>query len=111
MAMNIDDCINTLINMDKASPVESESIDMAIKALEYRRPKSVEYDDVTGWYSCPNCVRFLMKTEVECMQDENTDGDLEYYEYKEEVPSFVEFCPECGQALNWKEVRNFFDWG
>ena len=41
MAMNIEDCINTLIDMDKIYPVEYEAIYMAITALEYRKPMKV----------------------------------------------------------------------
>lgn len=101
MTMNIEDCINTLIDMDKIYPVEYEAISMAITALEYRKPMKVKYNDKTDEYSCPHCASNLMKTEIIHTQDENMDGEWEYYDYEEIVPSFVDYCPDCGQALDW----------
>lgn len=105
MAMNIDDCIRVLDDIDKVYPVESEAIDMAITALEYRKPMKVKYNDNTDEYSCPICASSLMKEEIEYIQDENMDGEWEYYECKETVPSFVDYCPCCGQALDWNDIE------
>ena len=46
-----------------------------------------------------------MKEETEYIQDENMDGDLEYYECREIVHSFVDYCPDCGQALDWNNME------
>ena len=105
MAMNIEDCINTLIDMDKIYPVEYEAISMAITALEYRKLMKVKYNDKTDEYSCPHCASSLMKEETEYIQDESMDGDLEYYECREFVPSFVDYCPDCGQAIDWNRME------
>lgn len=105
MAMNIEDCINILIDMDKIYPVEYEAINMAITALEYRKPMKVKYNDNTDEYSCPHCASSLMKEETEYIQDENMDGEWDYYECREIVPSFVDYCPDCGQALDWNNVE------
>lgn len=105
MAMNIDDCIRVLDGIDKVHPVESEAIDMAITAFEYRKPMKVKYNDKTDEYSCPHCASNLMKTEIIHMQDENMDGEWEYYDYEEIAPSFVDYCPDCGQALDWNNIE------
>lgn len=105
MAMNIDDCIRVLDDIDKVYPVESEVIDMAITALEYRKPMKVRYNDNTDEYSCPHCASSLMKEETEYIQDENMDGEWDYFESRQFIPSFVDYCPGCGQALDWNNIE------
>ena len=92
MAMNIDDCIIVLDDIDRAYPVEHEAIDMAITALEYRKPIKVKYNDNTDEYSCPICASSLMKEEIEYIQDENMDGECGYYF------TYVK-CPDCGYDI------------
>lgn len=74
-------------------PLITKALEMAIQALEYRTPKKPDTDtvnrgiDVSGEYDieynyvCPNCGVVVGNFETE---------DIWY-----------DFCPNCGQALDW----------
>lgn len=73
------------------------AIQMAISALEYRTPKKPDEDtinrglDVSGEYDieynyvCPACRAVVGNYEIE--------------------EHWYDFCPDCGQALDWSEEK------
>lgn len=63
--------------------------DLAIKALEKQIPKRA-ISTYIGNYKCPTCENYI----------DITDDDLYVYEI---VP--LEYCPNCGQALDWGETE------
>lgn len=76
--------INAIIDKqwEKLSSVEFEALQMAIADMEKQIPKKPnrhEEDIIGEYYSCPNCMN-------------NELDDI-----------FDNYCPRCGQALDWSE--------
>lgn len=63
------------------------AFEVAIEALEKQIPKRA-ISTYIGNYKCPTCENYI----------DITDDDLYVYEI---VPP--EYCPNCGQALDWSE--------
>lgn len=70
----------------------TKALDMAVEALEKQIPKKPNiygdgYDDdgnlIYDTYDCPNCQKSF---------------EMEYEEY--------DYCPNCGQALDWSDDNN-----
>lgn len=70
--------------------VGGKSLDMAIAAMEKQIPKKPTYEGDGYWYGqlvydtwvCPNCGK-------------GYEVDYDNYDY----------CPECGQKIDWSEVE------
>ena len=71
---------------------DKEALEFAVKAVEKQIPKKVKREFLTAIGGaitcieaeiCPNCGKDIYDDEVE----------VSYYEY----------CPECGQALDWSD--------
>lgn len=81
---------NRIHNLNERNAVFiTRAFNMAIKALEKQLPKKPDiygdgYDDdgniIYDTYDCPNCQKSY---------------EIEYEEY--------DYCPNCGQALNWSD--------
>lgn len=71
------------------SGTHGEFLDVAIAAMEKQIPKKPFKPFGTHSYKCSNCWKFVAH-EV----DDNFD-----------LANLAEWCPYCGQALNWSEVE------
>lgn len=57
------------------------------------KPKYVWYEDLDGVVCCPNCEKCLDGLIIEKVED------FEHFE--------PDYCPYCGQKLDWTEMRPF----
>lgn len=71
---------------------ESEAFDLAIQALEKqvsKNPKRIKFDEHISNLNCPSCDCVLFT--------EFSDGI--------NAGEKVNFCPECGQAIDWSDEQ------
>ena len=66
------------------SDLFSEAFQKAIEALEKQTPKKPIWDSCNGEYHCSSCDVIM---------------DVEYY-------NKLNFCGDCGQAIDWSEEVN-----
>ena len=80
--MTIEEAIE-ILNSCGCSLIIATAIDLAIEALEKQVAKKVIYTE-SNRPQCPNCARTF------------------YYTTN---PTCSDYCPECGQKLNWEEEK------
>jgi len=99
MTLTIDDAIHEIQTMLIVNAKrEQPAIDMAVEALEYRKPMRVSTGEEHAWGkteivpACPRC-----------------DYILDRIEFLGDGTHKTSFCWHCGQMIDWSEVDTWED--